>query len=97
LGEAGFVIVSTMLVGESALFSRRSGVKTFNPALRIPPASHGVSPLPFTRKLRTSTPLESWSMELKQQIGQALANTVRNGDILTERNGIKLFLRNWAL
>jgi hypothetical protein len=34
-------------------------------------------------------------MQLKQQIEQALAHTVWNGDILTERNEIKLFLRNW--
>jgi len=36
-------------------------------------------------------------MERKQQIGQAVAYTVRNGDTLTERNGTKLSLRNWAL
>jgi hypothetical protein len=40
---------------------------------------------------------DAWSTERKQQIGQALANTVRNGDLLNERNSIKLFLRDWIL
>ena len=36
-------------------------------------------------------------MERKQQIGQALTYAVRNGDLSTERNGIKIFIRDWVL
>ena len=41
--------------------------------------------------------LESWSRERKQQIGLALGITVRNGDLLTERNRLKIFVRDWLL
>ena len=41
--------------------------------------------------------LESWSLERKQQIGRALALTVRNGDLLTQRNGLMIFVRDWLL
>jgi hypothetical protein len=36
-------------------------------------------------------------MERKQQIGQAFAYTVRNGDLVNERNSLKLFIRDWVL
>jgi FAD binding domain len=40
---------------------------------------------------------QAWSMEHKQQMGQALAYTVRNGAIVSERNSVKIFVRDWIL
>jgi hypothetical protein len=36
-------------------------------------------------------------MEFKQQIGQAVAYTVRNGDIVNERKSVKIFVRDCVL
>ncbi len=41
--------------------------------------------------------LTTWSMERKQHVNQALAYTVRNGDIMTETSRVKIFIRNWYL
>lgn len=41
--------------------------------------------------------LTAWYMERNQAIKKALDYTVRNGDILTEANPIKIYIRDWML
>lgn len=36
-------------------------------------------------------------MERKQHVDRALAYTVENGDLLTEKNPIKIFIRDWCM
>lgn len=39
--------------------------------------------------------LKAWYLERKQQFERSLASTIRNGDLVTESNPIKIFLRDW--
>ena len=41
--------------------------------------------------------LKSWTTERRQHVQLALAYTVRNGDLFTERNTTKMFIRDWLL
>jgi hypothetical protein len=38
-----------------------------------------------------------WYMERKQHVDRALAYTVENGDLLTEKNPIKIIIRDWLI
>lgn len=41
--------------------------------------------------------LSSWSQERKQQLTRSLSATIANGNFVTERNLLKIFLRDWYL
>lgn len=40
---------------------------------------------------------EGWYSERKQQLDQSLASTIENGSYVTQRNPLKIFIRDWYL
>ncbi|KAK5949621.1 hypothetical protein OHC33_009428 [Knufia fluminis] len=41
--------------------------------------------------------IRSWYVERKQQLERSLAATIQNGDYVTQRDPVKVFIRDWSL
>jgi len=52
---------------------------------------------PSTKPSNHEEVLSGWYIERKQQLERSLSSTIENGRFVTERNLIKIFIRDWCL